>query len=407
MQIRRADRSDIRRVAELWIHSFPGERTLAERMHMLETGGAWGGIETVHVVDDGRAVAGALKLQEMTQYFGGEGIPMMGLAAVAVSSAARRRGVGRSLCEYALRVAAERGDALSVLYPFRPEFYARFGWAMVGELRRYRFRPETLAIDIDGPVRLAGADDENGIRACYERYAHRSNGLVARGPRAWRQHLDAADTWAYVHDDDGITGYMLVRYGRSRSPERRPLVVRELVTDDDSAYRALLGWIPRQRDLWRRVQYDAWPEDRFDLLLSSPRPPTYVAARWLWNRTARVLQGPMFRILDVKSAFERRGRWGTDQPISFTLDVRDAHLQRNHGTFSVEWNGTETQVERIASANAGTHVALDIGTLGQLYAGEIRLSDAKRAHRAVIEGETMGVEAFFDAHSSFKLLDEF
>jgi predicted acetyltransferase len=407
MQIRRADRSDIRRVAELWIHSFPGERTLAERMHMLETGGAWGGIETVHVVDDGHALAGALKLQEMTQYFGGEGIPMMGLAAVAVSSGARRRGVGKDLCEYALRVAAERGDALSVLYPFRPEFYARFGWALVGEIRRYRFRPEALAIDVAAPVRLAAAEDENGIRACYERFAHRSNGLVARGPRAWRQHLDAPGVWAYVHDDDGITGYMLVRYGRSRSPQRKPLVVREVIADDDTAYRSLLGWIPRQRDLWRRVHYDAWPDERFDLLLSDPRPPGHVAVRWLWNPTARVLQGPMLRILDVKSAFERRGSWGSKEPVSFTLDVRDTHLPRNHGTFRVEWNGSETQLERVAAADAGTRIALDIGTLAQLYAGEIGLTNATRAHRAVVEGDAAGVEAFFAARSSFRLLDEF
>ena len=406
MQIRRADRSDIRRVAELWVHSFPGERTLAERIHMLETGGAWGGVETVHVADEGHALAGALKLHEMTQYFGGEGIPMMGLAAVAVAPSARRHGVGRLLCEYALRVTAERGDALSVLYPFRPDFYARFGWAMAGEMRRFHFRPEALTIDIDGPVRVATAEDETGIRACYERFAHRSNGLVARGPRVWRQHLDAPNTWAYVHDDDGITGYMLVRYGSSRSAERRPLSVHELIADDDAAYRALLGWIRRQRDLWRRVVYDAWPEERFDLLLSDPRPPGYTATRWLWNPTARVLQGPMIRILDVVTAFQRRGSWGTDGPAAFTLDVRDANLPRNHGTFRVEWDGAETRVDRTESG-PGSRIAVDIGTLAQLYSGEIRLRDAIRTHHAVVDGDAGDVEAFFAPRACFRLLDEF
>ncbi len=407
MELRRADRSDIRRVAELWIHSFPSERTLTERMHVLETGGPLGGIETVHVAEDHDGeLVGALKLLEMTQYFGGEGIPMMGLAAVAVAATARRRGMARELCLYALRVASERGDALSVLYPFRPAFYGRLGWAAVGELHRYVFRPEDLRLDVDAPVRLATSEDEAGMRACYERVAHRSNGLVDRGTRAWRQRLDAANTHAYAYDDDGITGYMIVRYGRSRSPERRPLLIRELVADDDTAYRGLLGWIPRQRDLWRRVMYDAWPDERFDLFLNDPRPPGYVNARWLWWPTARVLRGPMLRILDVKSAFERRGGWGSDAPVRFTLEVRDTELPRNHGTFHIAWDGTETSVAREGPGD-GAHIALDIGTLAQLYTGELGVGEAARAHRAVIEGDASAVEPFFRPRSSFRLLDEF
>jgi predicted acetyltransferase len=406
MKIRRADRSDIRRVAELWVHCFPGERTLAERMHTLETGGAWGGIETVHIAEDGRdRVAGALKLHEMTQYYGGEGIPLMGVAAVAVGAASRRRGVGRLLCEYALRTGVERGDVLSALFPFRPDFYARFGWATAGALHRYMFRPESVALDVDAPIRLAAAEDETGIRACYERMAHRSNGPIARSPRAWRQQLDAPGSWAYVHDDDGITGYMLVRYGRQRSPGARTLHIRELVADDDVAWRGLVGWIPRQQDLWRRVIHDATPDEHFDLHLTDPRPPAHRPARWLWAPVARILRGPMLRVLDVKSALERRTDWQTPA-TRFTLDVRDVQLPANHGTFAVEWDGREARVEPRETADPPV-VSLDIGTLALLYAGEIGLRDAVQAHRAVVDGDITGPAEFFRPRSAFRLLDEF
>lgn len=405
MQIRRADRSDIRRVAELWVHSFPGERTLAERMHVLETGGAWGGVETVHVAENGDDVAGALKLYEMTQYYGGEGLPLMGLAAVAVGPDARRRGVGRTLCEYALRISAERGDVLSALFPFRPAFYARFGWAVAGALHRYRFRPEAIMLDVEAPVRLAGSEDEAGIRACYERMAHRSRGPIARAARTWRQHFDSPGTWAYVHDDDGITGYMLVRYGRQRSPDRRTLRIVELVADDDVAYRALLGWIPRQRDLWRRVVLDVTPDERLDLHLADSRPPGHRTARTLWAPTATLLRGPMMRILDVASAIERRTDW-RGPATTFTLDVRDLQLPRNHGTFVVEWDGSQASVEK-RDAAAGPQISLDIGTLAQLYVGEVDLDEAVRAHRAVVDGDAEPAATFFRPRSSFRLLDEF
>lgn len=405
MKMRRADRSDIRRVAELWVHSFPGERTLAERMHGLETGGTWGGIETVHVAEDGDDLVGALKLLEMTQYFGGEGIPMMGVAAVAVSTAARRRGVGRQLCEYALRNGSERGDALSVLFPFRPAFYARLGWAMTGALDRYVFAPESVTLDIEAPVRLARPEDEPGIRACFERMAHRTNGLIARSPRTWRQHLDAPGGYAYVHDDDGITGYMLVRYGRGRIAAERMLRIRELVADDGTAWRGLISWIPRQRDLWRRVLYDATPDEFFDLYLDDARPPRQRPARWLWTTTSTRLRGPMLRIVDVKSAIERRSDWN-GPPVTFTLDVRDLQLPANTGTFVVEWSDGEARVET-AGANGLPRVSLDIGTLALLYAGEIPLEAAVRAHRAVVDGDVEPVAAFFRPKSAFRMLDEF
>jgi predicted acetyltransferase len=405
MEIRKASRSDIRRVAELWVHSFPGERSVAERMHALETGGSASGIDVVWLAEDADGLAGASKLLPMVQYFAGSAVPMLGLAAVAVAPHARRRGVARRICEHALRTAHAEGRPVSVLYPFRPEFYARYGWALTGQLHRYTFRPETLMAPDAGAVRLARESDETAIRACYERVALQSNGMIQRGPRAWKQHLDAPGAYAWVLDDGGVRGYLIARYGKSRSTERRPLHVRELVAEDEAAYRSLLGWIPRQRDLWRRVSYDALPDEHFDMRLEDPRPPGHVNTRWLWSPTARVLRGPMLRIADVRAAFELRSAWGTETPCSFTLRVEDPQLAENSGDFLVEFTGTATRVT--PGATDGPVISLGIGTLALLYTGELRVSEAVRLEKASVEGDVRPVEAFFRARSGFRMLDEF
>src|SRR5690606_31653759 len=105
-------------------------------------------------------------------------------------------------------------------------------------------------------------------------------------------------------------GYVLVRYGRARSADRRPLHVRELIATEPAAYDALLAWLSRQRDLWRRITYDATPDEHFALRLTDPRPPGYRGARRLWATVARVIRGPMLRILHVPAAIEKRRRWG-------------------------------------------------------------------------------------------------
>jgi predicted acetyltransferase len=122
MQVRNASHADIPAVAELWVHTFPGERGQAERMRDLETGGAFGGIESVEIAELDGELAGAMKLYRMAQFTGGARFPLMGLAAVGVAPWARRRGVAAGLCRHALRAARERGDVLSGLYPVRPDF---------------------------------------------------------------------------------------------------------------------------------------------------------------------------------------------------------------------------------------------------------------------------------------------
>src|SRR5690606_1077149 len=126
--IRPAEHHDIRNLSELWARAFPGERTVEQRVRHMETGGVFGGIETAYLAErSGRAV-GAFRAYALTQHMHGTPYRMMGLAAVAVDETARRRGVGRELCEHAVRIARDRGDVLSVLYPFRPAFYHALGW---------------------------------------------------------------------------------------------------------------------------------------------------------------------------------------------------------------------------------------------------------------------------------------
>mgnify|MGYP006172451799 CR=1 FL=1 len=49
MKIRFAVPDDIEDIATLWCDAFPGKRTVADRIRMLETGGPYGGLETVLV----------------------------------------------------------------------------------------------------------------------------------------------------------------------------------------------------------------------------------------------------------------------------------------------------------------------------------------------------------------------
>src|SRR3972149_5947411 len=69
-----------------------------------------------------------------------------GVASVGVAPDARRSRVGRALLEGMLARMRSRGMVVSMLYPFKHDFYRKLGWGLVGEMRRYRFRPDALPL---------------------------------------------------------------------------------------------------------------------------------------------------------------------------------------------------------------------------------------------------------------------
>jgi predicted acetyltransferase len=403
-QIRQAQRGDIAELAELWARAFQGERTVGQRIEQLESGGVFGGLETAWLAGGGGRAVGAYRAYALHQHMHGAVCRMMGLAAVAVDEAARRRGIGRELCLHAIRTARERGDVYSVLYPFRPAFYEALGWGMTGTLHTYRFRPESLRARGGTKVRRAVPRDAPAIAACYERFAAGANGPLRRTQRVWRSHFDGDGVHVFVTGADGISGYVIVRFGRASSPDDKPMYVRELIADDHGSYEELLGWLSAQRDSWRVIQYDASPDERFSHRLTEPRPPGFHLTRNAWAPVARVIRGPMLRILDVKSALEARLRWGPAAPLRFGLEVRDAQVPENDGSFVIDFDGGAAAVAR---GSARPLLRLSAAVLAQVFAGELRVTEALMLGLAEAEGDVGTVDGLLRVDRCFRLLDEF
>jgi predicted acetyltransferase len=402
--IRQACRTDIPVLADLWARAFQGERTVTQRIEQLEAGGLFGGMETAWLAERDGVLTGAYRAYALHQHMHGAECRVMGLAAVAVEEASRRRGLGRELCVHAISMARERGDVYSILYPFRPAFYEALGWGVTGSLHTYRFRPESLRARGGDRVRRALPQDAPAIQACYERFAQAANGPIRRTQRLWRSHFEGDGVHVFVVGGDHVTGYIIVRFGRASAPEDKPMYVRELIADDHDSYEELLGWVAAQKDAWRIVQYDTSPDEHFAHRLTDPRPPGFHLTRNAWAPAARVIRGPMLRILDLTGAFESRRTWGPAAPLSFGLDVGDPLVPGNNGSFVVDFDGGGAAVRRGA---ARPLLRLPIAVLAQIIAGELRVKDALMLGLAEADGDVETVDLLLRTERCFRLLDEF
>lgn len=407
IRIRPATDHDKRPIAQLWNHAFPGERTVEERVRSLEDGKPYGGIEITFAAELRGKLVGAFRAYKMAESINGTLMPMMGLASVAVSPDARRRGVGRTICRYALAHARERGDFISVLYPFRADFYRALGWGLAGELHSYRFRPEWLPLDDNSlNVRLATYDDHDGMAACYDRIARAGNGPILRSPYAWKALLGDGPTHAIVFDQDGIQGYAVLTYGKGQSRESRPLFIRELLAESKAAYCGLLGWISEQRDLWREVRYDARIHENFALRLTEPRPPGERHARTLWDPVARVIRGPMIRIVNVQEALAKRS-YDADSSFTLRLTLFDTELDANRGECRVVFEQGRAEVGAWTSGKADVEMSTTISSLSQMFVGEISPAEAALLGGTELKGNVRLLERALATQERFWLLDEF
>ena len=372
IRLEHADENDIPAMAALWAEAFP-EKPAERRSREIREGLIYGDLTDCWVVRHEGRLAGALRTYRLVTWLHGRRLPTMGLAGVAVAPDFRRRGVGRRMCTEALRIAFDRGDVLSALYPFRVSFYRELGYTLAGELHRYVFDPTTLAA-YPGWDRVVRAPDDGKAmaREIYDRVAPTTNGLIDRTTAMW-SFLDRDGTYLYLHRDPRgrPTGYVVVR-GRGGSAERAHLRVRELIAENREAYLGLLGWLAVQTDQWGRILYDALPGEAFHQRLIHPRTEGSGTPRGLWFHSASILRAPMFRIVNLEAALSSEENERLDRPDSEGvlpdggLQVRDGMLRENQGVWKDGERAT-TSLDPVRSSVLGIGEATAAFMAGRLH----------------------------------------
>jgi predicted acetyltransferase len=213
-------------------------------------------------------------------------------------------------------------------------------------------------------------------------------------------------THAIVFDQGRVKGYAVLTYGRGHSREVRPLHVREIVTETKDAYCGLLGWLAEQRDLWREIRYDARPEEYFALRLSEPRPPGERHARVLWDPVARVIRGPMFRIVNIQEAIARR-RYNPDVSLTIRLTVFDAEVDENRGECRVVFENGRAEIGPWQGGTADVEMTARMSYLSQIFVGEISPTAAAFLGGAELKGKVELLDRVFATKERFWLFDEF
>lgn len=307
----------------------------------------------------GRLLGKIVDLQHEQWWFGRR-VAASGIAGVAVRPEARGRGVARAMLGEMLRVARDRGAAVSALYPTVAAPYRSCGWEVGGTMRtvdlptaalpRYRPTPHLT-------VRPGGPEDLPAALALYRHVAEPRCGMLTREGPLFANLTGAAlpsgvDGLTLVEEDGRLVGYAAWQRGPGYDAAA-VLTVHDVLAVTADAARELVGVLGS----WRSVT----PTLRIRLLGRDP------VAVHLPMEIAREhhQQVWMHRPVDVVRAVESRG-WPAYArgAVEFTLDDPDAPW--NAGGWRLEVADGSARLLRIPGA---PELRLSVRGFALLFAG--------------------------------------
>jgi predicted acetyltransferase len=323
---------------------------------------------------DGGQLIGAARYYDMRQYWHGRAVRMAGVGGVKVAPEARGRGVGRSMMTALLSAIAERGYALSVLYPATTQIYRSLGWELAGGHYRAQVpgrslgsllppdpaipqipaeRPEPAAT---ASVRRAGPEDADEINAVLATVhsAARDCGPATRDRASVRRWLAEPGLFGYLAPDG------LLCYGWHGGSDKE-IMIRVLAAASEPTARALWGIVASHASVTKVVHATLGPADPVGWLIREPDVRLRREKQW------------MLRVLDPAAAISGRG-FPAAARADVPLLLADPDLPGNAGLFVLTVRDGAGALRpgptgHTAASSAAAPVALGPRGFAALYAG--------------------------------------
>jgi len=361
---RPAREDDLERLLDIHTGAFPDPRGRPARERNFQKN-ALGEFSDLYVLVEDDTVLAHAFLFPLEAWFGGARVRVGGIATVGVAPEARGRGLGSRLVERLHEHSQARGDALTVLYPFRQAFYARLGYATTSSYRRLRLHPASIPWTPSMRARAAGGPDREALVACLEAVGARRTGTLARTTRAWESRLaDERRTWLVVEGPGGVEGYVVWTLEQREPHAETALQVRELVARTVAAERELWALVGAQRDQVAVVHADVAADDPLEHALVDADRARFGDGD-IEHTLGEVASGPMVRVLDVARALEARG-WLSDGTLVLAVGDQTLEVTAKGGRATV------------AASRGEAHVRLDARTLAAVAFGALPASRAAR-----------------------------
>ena len=300
-----------------------------------------------------------------------------GIGAVSTLPEFREEGAVREIFRELLPACYQRGEVISLLYPFNHAFYRKQGYEVVTYQNNYELSPYVLSrYRFDGRVTRwnPGESVEEYLRI-YNSFAKNFNLAMPRDEKSMLEHMKVEKLYqerkfSYLFSKDGENIAYLI-FTDIRHDPAAILHVEECAWTSREGFEAILGFLGRFTADYGNIQLLL--PGGIDLLRVIESPRSYEI-----HKTTR--QDLMVRVINAGKLLEV-----IRKPVDcdFTVEVKDELIPDNNGV----WRVTADRVEECSGkaakepveqydGKASADLVVSPGALGQLAVGSISLDEA-------------------------------
>lgn len=382
--IRRLGPDDMPAYMEIYLNAYPAGKDLSDECYEkyykrnLQSMTEFEHVNFYGMFEEGTLIA-TMKLIDFDMNLFGEMKRSTGLMALGVHPLHKRKGAAREMVKFFEDYTVESGGCISMLLPFRMDFYKKLGYGCGTKLDEYHIKTEYLPDirdrrELDG-LKLLGreAADVDAALDCYTRFVKQYHGAVCKFEEEVRDFRDDDEVrrlgWfeegrlkgcaAFTFENTSDCNYTLNRMN-----------VKELVYEDAETLRKLLAGLRMQADLAQSVVIRSGEPDFYHVLAScQDMSGGYIDFGFLQTNVSAV--GTMYKICDFAKFFEAAAH-RPFPPIVLTagFDVTD-DVTGGIETFAVRFAGGSWtyQAGEEAYEAADIHVKCQRSDLSSLLMG--------------------------------------
>jgi predicted acetyltransferase len=314
---------------------------------------------------------GGMRFHDFSMNLFGNMVAAGGVGLIAVDLLHKKEHVAKEMVEFFLRHYRQRGAPLTLLYPFRPDFYRQMGFGYGTKMSQYRVRPSALP---KGPskshVRLLGEDDLQALVDCYHRVMERTHGMMVKSEAESQRIFRNSKNRVAAYEGDGqVQGYMVFSFEHGESAIINDIQVTELIYENPEALQELLTFLHSQADQIRHVFFNTQDADYHHLLLD-PRNGVPELIPSVYHQSNVQGVGIMYRVVDclgALSALQQRDFGG--QTLRARFEVEDSFLPENSGSWLLSLE--EGRLSVAEEGGVDVDVGLGVAELSSLVVGAV------------------------------------
>jgi len=311
------------------------------------------GTENFRFIRGFEQVIGGLATLAMGQWWGGQRVPMTGIAAVGIAPEYRGSGAAIALIQHTVKELHAQEIPISVLYPATQRLYRKAGYEQGGSYCTWEIPTQSIQVrEQPLPLQPINLSNHQVFHDLYQQQARLTHGYLDRNSVIWEGLLrpDNQETiyGYFIGDKDKPQGYII--FSQHSAKDGAILRVRDWVVLTDAAAQTFWSFVANHRSQIKQVQWKSSVIDSLTLLLPEQTAKILHQDRW------------MLRVIDLVKALEIRG-YPLGIQAELHLEVQDDLLAENNGKFVLSVANGRGEVTKGGKGE----LQLDIRGLAPLY----------------------------------------